>query len=162
AREALCGDGAERPAPHRLLPHPPQPGGRAGDAGETVGGRGPPVVGSALVPVETATRTHPLEGQNEAERNHSEHPRGRRLTLLCLGGLGVVYGDIGTSPLYSMRECFHGEHAVPPTHANVLGVLSLIFWALVIIVTLKYHVYVLRADNRGEGGILALMALVRR
>ncbi|HTQ80081.1 MAG TPA: KUP/HAK/KT family potassium transporter, partial [Thermoanaerobaculia bacterium] len=81
---------------------------------------------------------------------------------MSLGALGIVYGDIGTSPLYSMRECFHGEHGVAASHANVLGVLSLIFWALVIIVTLKYHVYVLRADNRGEGGILALMALVRR
>jgi KUP system potassium uptake protein len=96
-----------------------------------------------------------------SDRDHAEHPSGRRFALLCLGALGVVYGDIGTSPLYSMRECFHGEHAVPPTHGNVLGVLSLIFWALVITVTLKYVVYVLRADNRGEGGILALMALVR-
>ena len=90
------------------------------------------------------------------------HPHGKRLFLLALTALGVVYGDIGTSPLYSMRECFHGEHAVPPTPANVYGVLSLIFWSLVIVVTLKYHVYVLRADNRGEGGILALMALVRK
>jgi len=90
-----------------------------------------------------------------------EHPHGKRLALLAVSALGVVYGDIGTSPLYSMRECFHGVHAVPPTHANVLGVLSLIFWALVIVVTLKYHVYVLRADNHGEGGILALIALVR-
>src|SRR5947199_371444 len=91
-----------------------------------------------------------------------EHPHGKRLFLLALTALGVVYGDIGTSPLYSMRECFHGEHAVPPTAGNVYGVLSLIFWSLVIVVTLKYHVYVLRADYRGEGGILALMALVRR
>jgi len=76
--------------------------------------------------------------------------------------MGVVYGDIGTSPLYSVRECFFGHHRVAVTHANVLGVLSLIFWSLAIVVTLKYHVYVLRADNRGEGGILALMALVHR
>jgi len=91
------------------------------------------------------------------------HPRpGRRqLAALSLSVLGIVYGDIGTSPLYSLRECFHGEHAVAPTPDNVRGVLSLIFWAILIIVTLKYHVYVLRADNRGEGGILALMALVR-
>jgi KUP system potassium uptake protein len=79
---------------------------------------------------------------------------------MSLGALGIVYGDIGTSPLYALRECFHGAHGVPPTHANVLGVLSLVFWALVIVVTLKYHVYVLRMDNRGEGGILALMGLV--
>ncbi len=73
--------------------------------------------------------------------------------------MGVVYGDIGTSPLYAMRECFHGEHAVAVTTANILGVLSLIFWSLILMISLKYVVYVLRADNHGEGGILALMAL---
>jgi KUP system potassium uptake protein len=83
-----------------------------------------------------------------------------RLLALTLGALGIVYGDIGTSPLYALRECFHGEHAVPPTHDNVLGVLSLVFWALIIIISIKYLVFVMRADNRGEGGILALMALV--
>ena len=90
---------------------------------------------------------------------HGAH--GRYLAALCLGTLGIVYGDIGTSPLYALRECFAGAHPVPPSPANVLGVLSLIFWALVVVVTLKYHVYVLRMDNRGEGGILALMALLR-
>jgi KUP system potassium uptake protein len=70
----------------------------------------------------------------------------------------VVYGDIGTSPLYALRECFHGEHAVTPAPANVLGVLSLIVWSLTLIVTVKYLVVVMRADNHGEGGILALMA----
>jgi KUP system potassium uptake protein len=84
-----------------------------------------------------------------------------RLATLALGALGIVYGDLGTSPLYSLRECFHGAHSVPPTEANVLGVLSLVFWTLIVVVTLKYIVYVLRADNRGEGGILALMARVR-
>jgi KUP system potassium uptake protein len=74
--------------------------------------------------------------------------------------LGVVYGDIGTSPLYAMRECFFGSHAVAPTHENVLGVLSLIIYALVLVVSLKYVALVLRADNQGEGGILALTALV--
>jgi KUP system potassium uptake protein len=83
------------------------------------------------------------------------------LAVLCLTAIGVVYGDIGTSPLYAIRECFFGPHGVPVTPANVLGVLSLIFWSLIIVVTLKYHVYVLRADNRGEGGILALMSLAR-
>jgi len=85
----------------------------------------------------------------------------RKLSVLTLATLGVVYGDIGTSPLYAMRECFYGPHRVPITEANVLGILSLILWALIIIVTIKYHIYVIRADNRGEGGILALMALVR-
>ncbi len=78
---------------------------------------------------------------------------------LALGALGVVYGDIGTSPLYAMRECFNEEHGIAVTQANVMGVLSLIFWALTLIVSLKYVAYVLRADNKGEGGILALMAL---
>lgn len=96
------------------------------------------------------------------EKPHSESHRKSALWILCLTAMGVVYGDIGTSPLYSVRECFFGHHRVAVTHANVLGVLSLIFWSLAIVVTLKYHVYVLRADNRGEGGILALMALVHR
>jgi len=80
------------------------------------------------------------------------------LAKLTLAALGVVYGDIGTSPLYAMRECFRGAH-VPIEEGSVLGVLSLIFWALMLIVTVKYVFYVLRADNKGEGGILALMAL---
>ncbi len=87
-------------------------------------------------------------------------PRGRYLAVLSLGALGVVYGDLGTSPLYALRECFHGEHRVPGTVPNILGVLSLVFWALTIIISVKYLVLVMRADNRGEGGILALMALL--
>jgi len=83
-----------------------------------------------------------------------------RLVLLCLASLGIVYGDIGTSPLYAMRECFYGQHAVAPTHANVLGVLSLILWSLILIISVKYLILILRADNRGEGGILALATLV--
>ena len=84
----------------------------------------------------------------------------RYLALLTLTALGVVYGDIGTSPLYAIRECFHGPHAVRVTPQNVMGVLSLVFWALVVVVTIKYVVFILRADNRGEGGILSLAALV--
>lgn len=82
------------------------------------------------------------------------------LSILTLAALGVVYGDIGTSPLYAMRECFHGEYGIAPTRANVLGVLSLMIWALVMIVTVKYLTFVLMADNHGEGGILALTALL--
>jgi KUP system potassium uptake protein len=78
-----------------------------------------------------------------------------------VAALGVVYGDIGTSPLYALRESFYGPHAIPVTPENILGVLSLIFWSLIIIVTIKYHIVVIRADNKGEGGILALMALVQ-
>ena len=84
----------------------------------------------------------------------------QRLLLLCLASLGIVYGDIGTSPLYALRECFYGAHAIPPNPANVVGVLSLILWSLILIISVKYLILILRADNRGEGGILALATLV--
>jgi KUP system potassium uptake protein len=84
----------------------------------------------------------------------------RPLLPLTLTAIGVVYGDIGTSPLYAMRECFFGSHSVPPTHDNVLGVLSLIIYSLLIVISIKYIAIVMRADNQGEGGILALTALV--
>jgi KUP system potassium uptake protein len=86
-----------------------------------------------------------------------EHPS----YLLSLAALGVVFGDIGTSPLYALRECFHGPRAIPPTTENVFGILSLIFWSLVLVISVKYLWFVMRADNRGEGGILALLALLR-
>ena len=76
--------------------------------------------------------------------------------------LGVVYGDIGTSPLYALRECFHGEHAIAPTPENIMGVLSMVFWSLVLVISGKYITFVLKADNQGEGGILALTALVTK
>ncbi len=79
-----------------------------------------------------------------------------------VGAIGVVYGDIGTSPLYMLKTAFSGEHALALTTANVFGVMSVVFWALVIVVTLKYITLILRADNNGEGGILALTALVSR
>ena len=88
-------------------------------------------------------------------------PRGRYLALLSLTALGVVYGDIGTSPLYALHETFSGRLGIPPTPENVLGVLSLVFWSLILVVTIKYHVVIIRADNKGEGGVLALMALVQ-
>ena len=88
-------------------------------------------------------------------------PGARRALLpVTLTAIGVVYGDIGTSPLYAMRECFFGTHSVPPTHDNVLGVLSLIIYSLLIVISIKYMVLVLRADNNGEGGILALTSLI--
>src|SRR5437762_2575467 len=91
---------------------------------------------------------------------HRNPPRGRYLARLALLALGVVYGDIGTSPLYALREAFHRQHGIPVTSGNVLGVLSLIVWSLILIVTVKYHVVIIRAENKGEGGVLALMALV--
>jgi KUP system potassium uptake protein len=88
-------------------------------------------------------------------------PSGRALATLALGGIGVVYGDIGTSPLYALKECFRGSQGFPVTEENVLGILSLILWSLNFVVTFKYLAMVMRADNRGEGGILALLALAR-
>jgi KUP system potassium uptake protein len=96
----------------------------------------------------------------QGEGQPPPEPRGRKLFLVTLGTLGVVFGDIGTSPLYALRECFFGRNPIPATPANVLGILSLIFWSLLIVISVKYLIYVMRADNEGEGGILALMALL--
>ncbi len=79
---------------------------------------------------------------------------------LVIAALGVVFGDIGTSPLYTLKECFGGEHGLTATPANILGILSLVFWAILIVISLKYVSFIMRADNRGEGGIMALMSLV--
>lgn len=96
----------------------------------------------------------------QVEHAHSPvAPTGVRLGLLSLAALGVVYGDIGTSPLYAMRECFNPPHGTGVSEANIFGVLSLIVWSLIIVVSIKYMIFILRADNRGEGGILALTAL---
>ena len=89
-------------------------------------------------------------------------PHGRRLALLTLTALGIVYGDIGTSPLYTLKEAFGAEHGLTPDVASVYGVLSLVFWSIMLVVVLKYLVFILRADNRGEGGVLALLALVQQ
>src|SRR5690606_16780133 len=97
------------------------------------------------------------DGASEARSTHRASPK--RLALASLGALGVVYGDIGTSPLYALRECFHGPYGIALEPGNVLGVLSLILWSLFLVVTVKYLTYVMRADNDGEGGILALLAL---
>ncbi len=91
-----------------------------------------------------------------------EAPRGRRLAALSLGAVGVVYGDIGTSPLYALRECFNPAYGLAPTPDTVQGVLSLILWALILIVSVKYIVFIMRLDNRGEGGIIAMLALLTR
>jgi KUP system potassium uptake protein len=84
------------------------------------------------------------------------------LRSLVIGAIGVVFGDIGTSPLYTLKEAFGHQYGLHPDQANVLGVLSLVFWAMVLVVTIKYVLVIMRADNRGEGGILALMAVVQR
>jgi len=91
----------------------------------------------------------------------SKQPRSE-VAKLALGALGVVYGDIGTSPLYALKECVTMPHGVSPDVANIFGLLSLIFWSITLIVSAKYILYVMRADNNGEGGVLALMALAAR
>lgn len=100
------------------------------------------------------------EDSHLSSRSHSSDPDFKRLATLSLAALGVVFGDIGTSPLYAIRECFHGEFSIPVTTPNVLGVLSLLIWALLLIVTLKYLTFIMKADNEGEGGILALTSLI--
>ena len=93
----------------------------------------------------------------------SGHSHGSKSPLpLVVGAIGVVFGDIGTSPLYTFREAFGHQYGLKPDAGNVLGILSLVFWAMILIVTVKYVMVVMRADNRGEGGILALMAVVQR
>lgn len=97
-----------------------------------------------------------------SERSHRD-PSGKfnlKTLILAVAALGVVYGDIGTSPLYAIKECFHGIHAIAIGEANLLGVLSLVFWSLTMVVSLKYVTFILRADNHGEGGIFALLALI--
>ena len=93
---------------------------------------------------------------------HAGEATGKRLAVLALAALGVVYGDIGTSPLYAVKEVFAGNHPIPVTDANIFGSLSLFFWALIIVVSVKYVTFIMRADNRGEGGIMALIALALR
>lgn len=91
--------------------------------------------------------------------HHPDQTTLNRKFFLALGALGVVYGDIGTSPLYTVKECFHGPHGMTISTSNILGVMSLIFWSLTMVVTVKYVMFILRADNHGEGGIYALAAL---
>ncbi len=96
---------------------------------------------------------------SKLDANDKEESR-RPLLVLSVAALGVVYGDIGTSPLYALKQCFHGAHGIAATTENVLGILSLIVWSLILVVSVKYLLFVLRADNKGEGGIIALVALL--
>jgi KUP system potassium uptake protein len=97
-----------------------------------------------------------------SNHDHAGEISGKRLAVLALAALGVVYGDIGTSPLYAMKEVFGGNHPIPISDANIFGSLSLFFWALIIIVSIKYVIFIMRADNRGEGGVMAMIALALR
>ena len=106
--------------------------------------------------------TSPLmDGKKNDAYDHQMDLSESRLARLSLAALGVVFGDIGTSPLYAIRECFHGEYGIAVKQGNVLGVLSLMFWSLLTIVTFKYLTFIFKADNRGEGGVIALTTLLK-
>ena len=97
----------------------------------------------------------------EVPLNEDRHPHAHGpLKKLAVAAIGIVYGDIGTSPIYSFRETFAGHHTLVPDQLHIWGVLSLIFWSMMIIVTFKYLTVIMRADNKGEGGSLALLALI--
>ena len=116
----------------------------------------------SLSPGVAASRGEPGIRSTRIRPTTRDVPTGRRLATLSLMALGVVYGDIGTSPLYAFRAAFHPEYGLTPTADAVYGVLSMIVWSLVLVVSVKYITLVMRADNRGEGGILALLALLPR
>ncbi len=102
------------------------------------------------------------DGGLESHEKHHHEWLNKKVLLLAIGSIGIVFGDIGTSPLYAIKACFHGKHAITPSMMNILGVLSLIFWSMVIVVSFKYLTFILRADNRGEGGIFALVSLLNK
>ena len=112
-----------------------------------------PIIGFCAIPCHTAPRRFIITIMKNAK------PAGHNLAL-TVGAIGVVFGDIGTSPLYALRECLVPERGVTPSTDHIVGIVSLLLWTLTIVVCLKYLVFVLRADNRGEGGILALVSLV--
>jgi KUP system potassium uptake protein len=123
----------------------------------------PVILSPTPVPQDSqATAAHNHDEQAFEDHAHAlEHPTGKYLAALCIGALGVVYGDIGTSPLYAVRESLNPAHGISATDpANVLGVISLIVWTLVVLLCVKYVTYILRADRHNEGGILTLAALV--
>jgi KUP system potassium uptake protein len=106
----------------------------------------------------TATGGAEAEPPPDVSQGHARGP----LYKLAIGAVGIVFGDIGTSPIYAFRETFAGHHTLIPDRLHIYGVLSLIFWSMMIIVTLKYVTIIMRADNKGEGGSLALLALINR
>jgi KUP system potassium uptake protein len=147
----------EPPEPSRADPAVPLPPNTPADPTSTgeFAVRTPPSSGVPAPPPRHPAQPHPHRHRPE------EHPTGRRLAILSLTALGIVYGDIGTSPLYAIKETFKPNYGLAPTAVNVYGVLSLIVWALLLVISVKYVLFILRADNRGEGGVLALLALVQ-
>ena len=138
----------------QAVPPPPNNPADPGSTGE-IELRTPPPAGVPAPPPRHPAQPHPHRHRPE------EHPTGKRLAVLALTTLGVVYGDIGTSPLYAVKEIFKPDYGLAPTPINIYGALSLIVWALVLVISVKYVLFILRADNRGEGGVLALLALVQ-
>src|SRR3954470_16972538 len=122
---------------------------------------------AAIAPrTSSARRSRPhcadMHGQPMSDApNPAETEQRSRFATLALGAIGVVYGDIGTRPLYAIKQTF-GAQAVLPTEGNILGILSLMFWSLILVVSVKYAGFIMRADNKGEGGIMALTALAQR
>src|SRR5258705_12185217 len=102
------------------------------------------------------------ERTSDGDATPAHHGPKETLPKLMLGAIGIVYGDIGTSPLYTMKESFLGPHPLAVDQLHVFGVLSLIFWSLMLIVTVKYVAVAMRADNKGEGGSFALLSLIAR
>ena len=147
-------DSSDQPADRKPEPTPTPPGGTpAGEAGATQRGS----MNTTNTPITGVTGAYLMP---EPKPHVEANPKGSRLAVLMLTALGVVFGDIGTSPLYAFRECFNPEYGIAPTPDNVRGVLSLIVWALTLIVSVKYLLFVMRADTKGEGGILAMLALI--
>src|SRR4029453_8961869 len=141
-QEAFYPDGPQRPVGYCVLRSSSESGSRTRRPDSVL-------VMTAVTSPSPASSTRPVS-----------QPNRRALLALSLGALGVVYGDIGTSPLYALKECFAPEYGIAPTQANVLGILSLIFWSLNFVVSFKYLIFIMRAHNRGEGGIMALLALL--
>ena len=112
-------------------------------------------------PVDTASDTPIASGQDGESESHGSHASDGFLKLV-VGAIGIVFGDIGTSPIYAFRETFAGHHKIDVDPTHIHGVLSLVFWSMMIVVTIKYVMIIMRADNKGEGGSLALLALINR
>src|SRR5262245_23410129 len=113
-----------------------------------------------MQPAVTATSKSEAPRPRQTNGEHATSTAHGPSRALVIGALGVVFGDIGTSPLYAVKEYVDAAHGVAATHDNLLGILSLIVWSLTMVVTVKYLTFIMKADNAGEGGILALLALV--
>src|SRR5688500_14558749 len=147
----------EPPEPSGAEPTVPLPPNTPADPTSTgeIAVRTPPSSGVPAPPPRHPAQPHPHRLRPE------EHPTGKRLAILSLTALGIVYGDIGTSPLYAIKETFKPDYGLAPTPVNVYGVLSLIVWALLLVISVKYVLFILRVDDGGDGGVVALLAFVQ-